>query len=55
MDKASTMLSKLDIGNLSGMMKGMQERLSGFNLENATKIEPMPEGMMGSKKSNSKK
>ena len=32
MDKASSMLSKLDIGNLSGMMKGMQDRLAGFNL-----------------------
>ena len=55
MDKASTMLSKLDIGNLSGMMKGMQDRLLGLNLDNAKKMEPLAEGMMGAKKSNSKK
>ena len=42
MDKASSMLSKLDIGNLSGMMKGMQERLAGFNL--GDKKEAVVEG-----------
>ncbi len=53
MDKASSMLSKLDIGNLSGMMKGMQDRLAGFNL--GEKKEAEVEGMYHKKAAAAKK
>ena len=38
MDKASSMLNNLDIGGISGLMKGMQDRLAGFG-EKAAEIK----------------
>jgi hypothetical protein len=40
MDKAASMLSNLDVGNISKMMTGIQQRITGFGGNAATLIKP---------------
>ena len=40
MDKAASMLSNLDVGNISKMMSGIQQRITGFGGNAATLIKP---------------
>ena len=48
MDKASTLLSNIDIGGITGLMQGMQERLSGFGMD-SSEFKLAPEDIKGKK------
>lgn len=48
MDKASSLLSNIDIGGITGLMQGMQERLSGFGMD-SSEFKGAPEDLKSKK------